>query len=275
MTHWTEELFQEHPELFIGQFEERLEQAPKEAAVLLRYLKEQGFQPERVLDMNCGIGRHSVALAHRGIRVLGTDISPHYIQIAKSKAREDEVADRAKFKVADMRQIASRLRNEPAFDGIVCLWTSFGFYDDKTNESILHDCLKLVKPGGFFALDIVNKDWLFHNYQEKGFSRYNDWIVLEERKLDLKKSRNRNLWLFLKQTGELAFKLEQIIELDHRIWSLPELIELFNGTGWQFKVAYPGFAAGFTKRKTTPLFTESNLEESPMLLVISLRPNQA
>ena len=272
MTHWTEELFEEHPELYVGALEERLAQAPKETDALLRYLKEQGFQPERVLDLNCGIGRHSMALAQRGIRVLGTDISSHYIQIAKSKAQEEKLADRAKFKVADMRQIASSLPDEPSFDGIVCLWTSFGFYDDKTNENILRDCLKLVKPGGFFALDIANKDWFLQNYEEKGFSRNNDWIVLEERRFDIEKSRNHNTWLFLKQTGELTFELEKIIELDHRIWSLPELITLFDTTGWQFQKAYPGFATGFTQRKVSSVAAEGKLEESPMLLVISCRP---
>ncbi len=272
MAHWTEELFQENPELFIGAIQERLRQAPKETDTLLRCLKEQGFQPERILDLNCGIGRHSLALAHRGIRVMGTDISPHYIQIAKSKAREEKLTNHAKFRVADMRRIASSLPDEPPFDGIVCLWTSFGFYDDRTNENILRECLKLVKPGGFFALDVANKDWLLQHYAEKGFSRNNDWIVLEERRLDLKKSRNYNTWLFLQQTEELAFKLEKIIELDHRIWSLPELITLFNATGWHFKAAYPGFATGFTRRKVKPISTESRLEESPMLLVISCRP---
>jgi 2-polyprenyl-3-methyl-5-hydroxy-6-metoxy-1,4-benzoquinol methylase len=272
MTHWTEELFEEHPELFVGALEERLAQAPKETNALLRYLKEQGFQPERVLDLNCGIGRHSMALAQRGIQVLGTDISPHYIQIAASKAKEEKLSDRAKFKVADMRQVVSSLSDEPPFDGIVCLWTSFGFYDDKTNENILRDCLKLVKPGGFFAMDIVNKDWLLHNYEEKGSSRNNDWIVLEERRFDTEKSRNHNTWLFLKQTGELTFELEKIIELDHRIWSLPELITLFDTTGWQFWKAYHGFATGFTRRKVPPLSVENKLSEPPMLLVISRRP---
>ncbi len=273
MAHWTEELFKKHPELFVGHIEERLEQAPGEVNALLRYLKEQGFQPERVLDMNCGIGRHSMALAQHGIQVLGTDISSHYIQIAAAKAREAKVAGRAKFKVADMRQMASALADEDPFDGIVCLWTSFGFYDSKTNENILRDCLKLVRPGGFFALDIVNKDWLINNYQEKGFSRYNDWIVLEERKLDLKKSRNHNLWFFLKQTGELTFKLENLIELDHHVWNLPELVTLFNSTGWQFKAAYPGFGTGFTRRKIAPLSPGDDTRRPPMLLTISYRPD--
>ena len=272
MTHWTEELFKQNPELFIGHFEERLKQAPRETASLISYLKEEGFQPKRVFDLNCGIGRHSIALAKRDFRVLGTDISPHYVEIAERKAQKEKVTDRARFKVADMRQIASSLADEQPFDGIVCLWTSFGFYDDETNENILRDCLKLVKPGGFFALDIVNKDWLIQNYLEKGVARYSDWIVLEERKLDLEKSRNHNTWMFLKQTGELSFKLENIIELDHRIWNLPELITLFNDTGWHFKAAYPGFATGFTQRKVTPLSVESKLEEAPMLLVISRRP---
>jgi len=273
MAHWTEELFKEHPELFAGHFEERLKQAPKEINALLRYLKEQGFQPERILDMNCGIGRHTTALAHHGIQVLGTDISSYYIQIAAGKAREEKLADRAKFRVADMRHIAASLTDEPPFDGIVCLWTSFGFYDDKTNEDILRDCLKLVKPGGFFALDIVNRDWLLQNYAEKGFSKNKDWIVLEERRFDLDKSRNHNTWFFLKQTAELTFKLERIIALDHHVWSLPELITLFNGTGWQFLEAYPGFATGFARRKVSPLSAESKLPEPPMLLVISRRPD--
>jgi 2-polyprenyl-3-methyl-5-hydroxy-6-metoxy-1,4-benzoquinol methylase len=274
MTHWTEELFKQNPELFIGHFEERLAQTPREIASLISYLKEQGFQPERVLDLNCGIGRHSIALAKRGIRVLGTDISPHYIEIAESKALEDKVAGTAGFKVADMRRIASTLAEEPLFDGIVCLWTSFGFYDDKTNENILRDCRKLVKPGGFFALDIVNKDWVIQNYQEKGVAQYNDWIVLEERKLDLKKSRNHNTWMFLKQTGELSFKLENMIDLDHRIWDLPELITLFKDTGWEFKAAYPGFATGFARRKAAPFPLETKPKEAPMLLVISRRPEE-
>jgi hypothetical protein len=70
----------------------------------------------------------------------------------------------------------------------------------------------------------------------------------------------------------LTFKLERIIELDHRVWSLPELVTLFNNTGWQFQKAYPGFATGFTKKKASPISENGKLSESPMLLIISRRP---
>ena len=148
MTHWTEELFKEHPELFLGAFEARLEQSYDEVAGLLHCLSEQGFQPQRLLDLNCGIGRHSIELAKQGIRVVGTDISPDYIDIATEMAAEQGVADRAGFRVADMRRIAAEMENEKPFDGVVCLWTAFGFYDEETNIDVLRQCRGLVGEGG-------------------------------------------------------------------------------------------------------------------------------
>ena len=71
MPHWTEELYEECPELFLSAFEERLVKVHKEVAILLKYLKEQGFKPKNILDLNCGIGRHSVELGKRRIKVLG------------------------------------------------------------------------------------------------------------------------------------------------------------------------------------------------------------
>ena len=98
--HWTETLFKKNPELFFGALEERTEIAHEELAGLLCCLAEQGFQPKRILDLNCGIGRHSIELARRNIEVLGTDISANYIAFARKRAKEEKVL--ARFKVADM-----------------------------------------------------------------------------------------------------------------------------------------------------------------------------
>ena len=271
--HWTQELFEEYPELFLGALEERRDRAPAEVDALLRYLKEQERRPKRVLDLNCGVGRHSIELGRRGIEVLGTDISTRYMETARQRAEEAGVGGRVSFQVADMRRIASRLAGEEPFDGIVCLWTSFGFYNDATNKKILRQCLKLVRRGGFFALDIVNRDWLLQNYSECRFARTEDGIVLQEGSFNPHDSRNHSTWTFLKQAGESTYTVEKSIKLDQRIWSLHELISLFEGAGWRFKAVYPGFfGPGLTPPKLARSPQDDDILKSAMLLVISCRP---
>jgi len=239
MSHWTEDLFVNHPELFVKALEERVSIASDEVDLFLKYLDEEGFKPRRILDLNCGIGRHSIELGKKGISVLGTDLSPYYIQIAKKSAARQQVTDKVRFKVADMRRIGAVLAKD-RFDGIINLFTSFGFYDDKTNADILRQCFSLVRSEGFFALEIMNRDWIVRNFQPRGFSRYENLIVLEDRVFDAKTSRIGTTWTYLVQRDDKNFFLEKEVTIDHRIWSLHELIDLFEKTGWRFKAVYPG-----------------------------------
>ena len=268
MTHWTEELFKEHPELFLGAFEVRLEQSYDEVAGLLHCLSEQGFQPERLLDLNCGIGRHSIELARQGIQVVGTDISQDYIDIATRRAAEEGMAGKTLFQAADMRGIAAALAGEEPFDGVVCLWTAFGFYDEATNLDVLRQCLGLVKEGGFLALDIINRDWLVQSFQEQGFTRWNERIVLEERRFNPISSRIYNTWTFLRQQDKETYKLEKTVKLDHQVWSLHELVALINKAGWRFQTAYPGFAPGGVTAEDGLSAAADEVLQSRMLLVI-------
>lgn len=241
MSDWTRELFEEHPELFLSAFEKRLPQTPEEVSVLLGYIEEQGFKPQRLLDLNCGIGRHSTELAKRGKEVIGTDISQLYIETAQKRAKEEGVSDKVRFQVADMREVASVLRSKGPFDGIINLWTSFGFYADDTNDDILRQCRKLVRDGGFFVLEIVNRDWLVRHFQSRGFSRFDEVIILEERELNLNDSRMYDTWTLLRDRGDGTFALESEIKLDHRVWSLHELIQMLARNGWLFRQAHAGF----------------------------------
>ena len=240
MSHWTEDLFVNHPELYVKALEERVSIAGDEVDLFLKYLGEEGFKPRRILDLNCGIGRHSIELGKRGISVVGTDLSPHYIQIAQKSAKSNQVADKVCFKVADMRRISAVLAREK-FDGVVNLFTSFGFYDDKTNVDILRQCCGLVRSKGFFALEIMNRDWIVRNFQQRGFSRYENLIVLEDRTFDAKTSRTATTWTYLVQKNDKSFVLEKQVTIGTRLWSLHELIDIFEKTGWRFKAVYPGF----------------------------------
>ncbi len=236
---WTENFFQKQPDLFLDSLKERIPQAEEEVGNLVNYLKEQGFAPKRILDLNCGIGRHSIELAKRGFKVYGTDLSEKYIQIARDRAKEEGVEDKTHFRVADMRKIEETLSNEEPFDGVINLWTSFGYYDNKTNESILRKCNNLVKSDGFFLIDIINRDWLISNFQERGFSEIGDSFLIEERSFDFENSRAKNKWTYLiKNKGESYSK--KVVTIDHRVWSLHELIDLFERNRWKFKETYFG-----------------------------------
>ncbi len=272
MSHWTKELFEENPQLFLTILKQLNPQAGTEIREILSLLEIQGHKPKKVLDLNCGIGRHSIELGKRGIEVLGTDLSPAYIKIAGDRAQKLKVEDKVRFKVVDMRLIQSALSNEKPFDGIVCLWTSFGFYDDDTNDDILLQCLKLVKPGGFFALDIVNRDWLLRNFVERRFERVKDRLILYESQFDAETSRHKDKWTFLKQTDNDTFVMEGAFQLDLRVWSIHELIQLFERTGWKFECAYPGFASTSGLRKVKFTSSHDDLVEAGRFLIVSSRP---
>jgi SAM-dependent methyltransferase len=272
MPHWTEELFEDNPELFLDILRQLNPQAQAEVRDILGLLETHGYRPKRVLDLNCGIGRHSIELGKRGIEVLGTDLSSAYIKIAEKRVRKLKLHDKVRFKVADMRRIRSALSAEKPFDGILCLWTSFGFYDDATNDDILRQCLNLVKPGGFFALDIVNRDWLLCHFVERSFERIKDRLVLYERQFDSQTSRHKEKRTFVRQIDESTFAVEGAIQLDMRVWSLHELIKLFERTGWKFECAYPGSAPTTGIRKVRFTVPQDDLVEAGRFLIISSKP---
>ena len=267
MTHWTEDLFRDNPELFQSLFDIRAEMVPAEVDFLLEKLGEHDFKTRRILDLNCGVGRHAIELGRRGIEVVGTDISSQYIEVAGKRAGAAGVADNTTFKVVDMRDIASGLAAEKPFDGIICMWTSFGFYDDATNEDILKRCVELLKPGGFFVLDIINRDWLLLHFADRGYTTIGDQMITEDRKFDIKTSRNISTWTYLRRLDGDNYHREKSVTVDHRIWSLHELIALYQKAGLELAAVYTGFGPGFNPQQSV-IFGLHDLLQSRMLLCI-------
>ena len=238
MANWTKELFVDNPELFLGVLEDKVDGAAEETDNLLSRLSAVGIESERVMDLACGIGRHSLELAKRGIDMEGVDISKKYIEIAKDQGQKQGLEDRARFKVGDMRNIAD-IYEQGSFDGILNLFTSFGYYDDETNRDILRQCATLVREGGFFVLEMRNRDWLLNNFDDKSYQIYKDWVVLEQRDFNFKNSRVYNTWRFFEKDKN-EYKMAKEINVDHRVWSMHELIDLFEETSWKVEDIGPG-----------------------------------
>lgn len=238
MSNWTKELFVENPGLYQGNLEERIKGTPQEIDRLLDLLDKENLSPENTLDLACGIGRHSLELAERGFRIGGVDISKKYIEEAQKKAKQEDLAEKIEFQVGDMRNLPD-LYPEGKFRGILNLFTSFGYYDEKTNREILSEAKKIVEPDGFFVLEIKNRDWLIKNFRRKGFNRYENWVVLEKRAFNYKTSRIEEKWTYLKKVNN-HYELLKKFEINHRLWSLHGLINLFSQTGWKVKEVHSG-----------------------------------
>ncbi|GJM79193.1 hypothetical protein HMSSN139_16890 [Paenibacillus sp. HMSSN-139] len=104
----------------------------------------------KVLDLCCGMGRHSLALAEAGYRVTGVDLSEVLLREAKRLDTEGRVT----WHQADMRRLPL-LNGE--FDAVVNLFTSFGYFrEDVEQIKALQEAARVLKPGGRLLLDFLN-----------------------------------------------------------------------------------------------------------------------
>ena len=99
---------------------------------------------KRVLDIGCGYGRHSRALAKQGFRVTGIDISKKAIEIAESKSSD------CVYFVDDIRTFKSDFNFDSAYAHNS---TMAYFIDDNEFKLALSNIYSLIKTGGLFVFD--------------------------------------------------------------------------------------------------------------------------
>jgi len=106
---------------------------------------------ETVLDLGCGMGRHSIYLAKRGFTVTATDISPKGIEITAQKAQLEGLA--ITTVCHDFRDIP--FEND-SFDAVLSVWTSgHGLKADMIKNA--NEMLRVTKQGGMIFVDYVSK----------------------------------------------------------------------------------------------------------------------
>lgn len=241
--HWTEKLFIDNASLFGARLEDMLKKTDAEIEGLQNIFSEHEV-PEggTILDLACGIGRHSVPLAEKGYKVIGVDLSPTFITRAKELAAEKGVSKHVDFIVGDMRRVGELLmEHEDAFDVVINLFTSMGYWDEETDRQIFKQALDLTKPDGIFIIHTVNRDFLVRNFQARDISYGMDGrVIIYERRLDLESSRLYNTWKYYDQRGEDLEHLSSI-ELDHRVYSIHELKKQVEDSGWFYQSSYGGY----------------------------------
>ncbi|MEW7281095.1 class I SAM-dependent methyltransferase [Aquimarina sp. 2201CG1-2-11] len=109
---------------------------------------------EKVLDLACGKGRHSIYLNTLGFDVIGADLSKNSIQYA-SQFENDSL----KFTVHDMSKPYPE-----KFSAIFNLFTSFGYFDkEEDNLKTLLAMKSSLRENGFGIIDFMNVDLVINN----------------------------------------------------------------------------------------------------------------
>jgi SAM-dependent methyltransferase len=106
---------------------------------------------DSLVDVACGHGRHAVALAALGARVVGVDFASNLLARATTLAHQLAVA--VDWVRGDMRRLPLRSRSAHA----AMIIDAFGYFDTEAeNALVLKELGRVVAPGGRIALKVVN-----------------------------------------------------------------------------------------------------------------------
>jgi ubiquinone/menaquinone biosynthesis C-methylase UbiE len=120
---------------------------PSEESLVLDYFPENA----RVLDLGCGAGRATVALAEMGLPTLGIDISELMIDVAREQALQAGVAETTQFSVMDSRQLEGV--PDGSFDAALYSYNGLELVPGFAGKRrVLAEVHRVLRPGGRFVL---------------------------------------------------------------------------------------------------------------------------
>jgi SAM-dependent methyltransferase len=196
----------------------RMEAADSEVEQILTLVKRS---EGAVLDLACGPGRHSIALARRGFAVTGVDRSVYLLGHARHRGGQDNAT--VEWVQADMREFV----RPGAFDLALCLFTSFGFFRDHAdNQKVLEHVAASLRPDGVFVIDMAGKEILARIFNPAAVREVAGGLVIHRREVVNDWSQMQNEWILV-QDGEVrrfAFR--------HWIYSAREIAEMFERAGF-------------------------------------------
>lgn len=208
--------------------EEKLESSKEEIEKILQLADlEQG---SKILDMPCGVGRHSVELQKKGFEVVGVDKTSEYVEDARQKDKTEEV----EFVNEDMKDF----RREESFDAVINWWNSFGYFEDKEDDrQMLENILASLKDGGVLLMDLWSKELSAMNDFSQHWSEEDGIYNLEKGKPKDNWKKVERTWIKVEDGETVEYTWEQ------RLYAASELEQMLKQVGFS-KVDFYGNVEG-------------------------------
>jgi SAM-dependent methyltransferase len=183
---------------------QRIAAASQQVADSLTLTKPPG---KTALDLCCGPGRCSIALAKRGFSVAGVDKTKYLLDKARLAARKESV--KIEWVRADMRDF----RRLNSFSLALSMFTSFGYFDDKNEDVlVLRNIFESLQPGGVCLIEVLGKERLAKVFQPTSSTLLPDGtLFVERREIFDDWTRIRNEWLLIKNRRAKRFQFHNTI----------------------------------------------------------------
>jgi ubiquinone/menaquinone biosynthesis C-methylase UbiE len=138
------------------------------AQIDVTFVERHCPQPGRLIDLGCGTGRLLIASARRGCRVVGVDLSPEMLAVAREKAAAAGVAvDLLQANLTELDALPDQ-----SFDCAACLFSTLGMVMGGDNRRrVVARAYRLLKPGGRLVLHVHNR-W-FNAWDRQGLA----WLL--------------------------------------------------------------------------------------------------
>lgn len=207
-------------------------------------VKATRLKPEdRILDLACGHGRHSIELARRGFNhVVGVDYSEPFIAKAKDDAQKAGLD--VEFQTGDMKNLPF----EDQFDVVLHLFTAFGYFENEGNKQTLHEISEALKPGGRYLIDVISGEAVRRRFQEQGEREENSNLLKIPRRAEMGGKMVDEIEWFdpekqLIHTHREWEESGQKKEYDYylRVYTIPQYKKMLSKAGLEFKELWGDF----------------------------------
>ncbi|HTU27102.1 MAG TPA: class I SAM-dependent methyltransferase [Pirellulales bacterium] len=191
-----------------------------------------GVASGALLDLACGPGRYAIPFAQAGFAVTAVDRTRFLLE--RGRERANQAGAHVEWIEADMGQFI----RPAAFDLVLNVFTSFGFYDDPAdNRRVLENVFTSLRPGGVFVFDHLGKELLAERFMPTLSETLDDGSVMIHRNEIIDDwSRVDGEWILI--SGERVTRWR----IRHWLYSGREIRELLSSVGFVDVRLYGNFA---------------------------------
>ncbi len=209
--------------------------ARQAAPVLLQVLRRAGIRDGLIVDLGCGSGILAEKLVHSGYEVLGVDLSPAMLRLARRRAPQ------ARFLCGSLLRVEL-----PPCAAVISIGECLNYTFDRNTDAALAQFFRRVhtalRPGGVFVFDIAEPGQISPMMPKQRWLEGEDWSILLERSEDAKRHTFTRSMIIFRKLGARWRRSEEV----HRI-------RLFRRADIRKQLEHAGFTVQLIRNWPSPL----------------------